>query len=162
MAQLRPTSSSLALTAGTAPYSAGQLIANSSSALSVTNPFFILPPGGAAISGLRLSTNDETSTAWGGQTIQVDLWSASPTWQNGDRGAWFPATGTAAHLGSFTCNMSAEYGDGAYAECAPNVGNFGLAKLPGATQIYWSLEAVTGSGATGAARIFTLTAELLN
>jgi hypothetical protein len=156
-----PTSS-LTLTAGTMPYAAGQLIANASTPLSITNPSFLLPPGGAAIAGLRLSTNDETLTAWGGQTIQVDLWSAPPTWANGDRGAWSPATGTAAHLASFTCNMSPEYGDGAYAECAPNVGSFGPSKLPGSTQIYWSLQAITGSGATGAARTFMLTAVLLN
>ena len=37
-------SSSLTLTAGTMPCAAGQLIANSSSGPSVTNPFFVLPP----------------------------------------------------------------------------------------------------------------------
>jgi len=153
-------SSSLTLTGGTAPYAAGQLIANSSTGFSVTNPFFVLPPGGAAIARLRLSTNDATSTAWGGQIIQVDLWSASPTWTNGDHGAWAPATGTGSHLASFICAMSPEYGDGAYAECAANVGSPG--KLPGATQIYWSLQAITGSGLTDSGRTFTLTAELLD
>jgi hypothetical protein len=152
-----PTSS-LTLTAGTTPYAAGQLIANSSTGFSVSNPFFVLPPGGAGIARLRLSTNDTTPSAWGGQIIQVDLWSASPTWTNGDHGTWAPATGTGAHLASFICNMSPEYGDGAYAECTPSVGPLG--RLPGGAQIYWSLQAITGSGATDAGRTFTLTAEL--
>ncbi len=158
-----PTST-LTLPATTTAYSAGQLIANNATAASVTVPSFAIANGGggAIISRLRLSTNDVTSTAWGGHTIQVDLWSAAPTWTNGDRGAWSPATGTANHLGAFTCVMSAEYGDGAYAECAPAVGNVAVPKLASGAAIFWSLESVDGSGVTGTSKVFTLAAELLN
>jgi len=58
--------------------------------------------------------------------------------------------------------MSAEYGDGSFAECAPNVGNFSLPKLASGTSIFWSLDAISGSGVTGASKVFTLTAEILN
>ena len=58
--------------------------------------------------------------------------------------------------------MSAEYGDGAYAECSPVVGNVAIPKLASGTSIYWSLNAKTGSGVTGASKVFTLTAEMLN
>jgi hypothetical protein len=159
-----PTST-LTLTSATTAYTAGQLIANNSTAGSVVVPSFAysnIIGSAAIIPRLRLSTNDTTSTAWGGQTIQVDLWSAAPTFSNGDRGTWSPATGAASHLGSFSCTMSAEYGDGAYAECAPAVGNFALPKLPGAALVYWTLDAISGSGATGASKVFTLTAEVLN
>jgi len=158
-----PTST-LTLTATTTAYTAGQLIANSATAGSVVNPSFVIAnsAGGAVISRLRLSTNDTTATAWGAQTIQVDLWTVTPTWTNGDRGTWSPATGTGSHLAAFTCLMSAEFGDGAYAECAPTVGTFASVKLPSGTSIFWSLQAVSGSGVTGASNAFTVAAEVLN
>lgn len=154
-----PTST-LTLPSTTTAYSAGNLIANSATAGSVVVPSFtIQSPGSALIPRLRLSTNDATSTAWGAVSIQVDLWSAAPTFTNGDRGAWSPATGTASHLGAYSCTMSAEYGDGAYAECAPAVGNVSAWKLANGTTVYWTLQAVGASGVTGASKVFTLTAE---
>lgn len=158
-----PTST-LTLPATTTAYTAGQLIASSATAGSVVNPSFAIANsgGGASIPRLRLSTNDTTSTAWGNQTIQVDLWTTTPTWTNGDRGTWSPATGTGGHLGAYTCVTSAEYGDGAYAECYPAVGNASLVKLASGTSVFWSLQAVTGSGVTGGSKVFTLAAELQN
>lgn len=161
-----PTST-LTLPATTTAYNATsgpQLIANSATAGSVVTPSFSIAnsAGAAFIPRLRLSTNDSTSTAWSAATIQVDLWSASPTWANGDRAVWQPATGTASHLGSYTCTMSAEYGDGAYAECYPTVGNGVQVRLGSGTSIFWSLQSVNGSGVTGASKVFTLTAELQN
>lgn len=154
-----PTSS-LTMTSGTAAYTAGQLIANSATAGSVTVPsFLLLSPGSALIQRLRLSTNDATSTAWGGVSIQVDLWSAAPTFTNGDRAAWSVATGTANHLGAYSCTMSAEYGDGAYAECSPTVGQVSVPKLPSGNAVFWTLQAVSASGVTGASKVFTLTVE---
>lgn len=158
-----PTST-LTLPSTTTAYTAGQLIATSATAGSVVNPSFAIAnsAGGALITRLRLSTNDTTSTAWGAQTIRVDLWTTTPTWTNGDRGTWSPATQTGAHLGAYTCTMSAEYGDGAFAECAPVVGNFSGVKLASGTSVFWSLDAISGSGVTGASKVFTLTAEILN
>lgn len=158
-----PTST-LTMTSATTAYTANQIIATSATAGSIVNPSFAIlnSAGGAAISRLRLSVNDATSTAWGAQTIQVDLWSTTPTWTNGDRAAWALATGAAGHLGSFSCTMSAVNGDGVYAECSPSVGNFAGVKLASGTSIFWSLKATTGSGVTGASKVFTLTAELIN
>jgi hypothetical protein len=158
-----PTST-LTLPSTTTAYAAGQLIANSATAGSVVVPSFSIANsgGGAAIPRLRLSTNDTTSTAWGAVNIQIDLWSAAPTFTNGDRGAFLPATGTGAHLGAYTCTMSAEYGDGAYAECAPLVGNFSLPALASGTSIFWTMQAVSASGVTGASKVFTLTPEISN
>lgn len=158
-----PTST-LTMTGATTAYTAGQLIASSATAGSVVVPSFAIATsaGGAIIPRLRLSTNDATGTAWGAASIQVDLWSAAPTWTNGDRAAWSPATGTASHLGSYACTMSAEYGDGTYAECSSAVGNAAMPKLASGTSVFWSLKAVTGSGVTGASKVWTLTAEELN
>ena len=158
-----PTST-LTLPSTTTAYSAGQLIASSATAGSIVVPSFAIANSGgsAQIPRLRLSTNDTTSTSWGGVQVQVDLWSASPTWTNGDRGTWLPATGSASHLGAFTCAFPATmWGDGLGTECFPQVGNFPWVKLSGAT-IYWSMQALTASGVTGASKVFTLTAELGN
>jgi hypothetical protein len=148
----------LTLPSTTTAYTAGELIANSATAASVVVPYFSVAPGEKIISGVRLSTNDATSTAWGAKTVQVDLWSAAPTFTNGDRGAWAVATGAASHLASFTCTMSAEAGDGAWAECAPAVGNMYVVR--GSGPIYWTLEAISGSGVTGASKGFTMTPEI--
>jgi hypothetical protein len=158
-----PTST-LTLPATTTAYTAGQLIANSATAGSVVVPSFAVAnsAGGVYIPRLRLTTNDSTSTAWGAQTITVDLWSAAPTFTNGDRGTWSPATGTANHVAQYSCVMSAEYGDGAFSECAVTPGNLATFKLASGTAVFWTLNAKTGSGVTGASKVFTLTAELSN
>ena len=57
--------------------------------------------------------------------------------------------------------MSSVYGDGIYGECIPTIGSSVIPKLSG-TSIYWILNAVTGSGVTGASKVFTLVAEVLN
>lgn len=159
-----PTST-LTMTSATTAYSAGQFIANSATAGSVVNPSFAIlnAAGGAAIPRVRLASNDTTSTAWVGVTIQVDLWSAAPTWTNGDRAAWLPATGSASHLASYSCTMPTPvWGDGLATECLISVNNFAAIKLASGTTVYWSLKAVGASGVTGASKVFTLTAELVN
>lgn len=165
-----PTST-LTLPSTTTAYAAGQLICTNAAAATcntalASQTFAIANSAGAAtIPRLRLTTNDNTSTAWGLATIQIDLWTAAPTFATtGDRGAFTTdfATGTAGHLGAYTCIMSAELGDGAYSECYPQVGNSTLVKLASGTSVFWTAQAVTGSGVTGASKVFTLTAELGN
>jgi hypothetical protein len=151
--------STLAMTPATAAYSAGQLIANSATAAAIVNPSFSLgSPGSAAIPRVRLTNND---AAWDRVTVQVDLWNVSPTWVNGDRAAWFPATGTGGHLASYSCAMTAG-GDGSFAECALISGALAIVKLPAGTNIFWSMQAVTASGVMGASKTWTLTPELIH
>lgn len=158
-----PTST-LTLPATTTAYSAGWLIANSATAGAVVTPSFTIAniAGAVQIYRVRLTTNDPTSTSWGTQTIRVDLWSAAPVWLFGDRGVWSVTTGSATHLAAFSCIMSAMQGDGAYAECAPTAGNSAIVRLASGSTIFWSLNAITGSGVTGANKAFTLTVELMN
>lgn len=165
-----PTST-LALPVTTTAYTAGWLICSSATVatcnttLAATSFAIANAAGGAIISRLRLSTNDATATAWGAQTIQVDLWTAAPTFATtGDRASYNTdfATGSANHIGAYSCVMSAELADGAYAECAPTVGSAPMPKLASGTSIFWTLIATTGSGVTGASKTFTLTAELAN
>lgn len=159
-----PTST-ITLPATTTAFTAGFLIANSATAGSVVNPSFAIAnsAGAVAIPRVRLSVNDTTSTAWAGQTVQVDLWSTTPTWTNGNLAAWLPATGSAGHVGSYTCTFPTPvWGDGIATECSVTVGNYAGVKLASGTSIFWSLKATTGSGVTGASKVFTLTPELVN
>jgi hypothetical protein len=107
-----------------------------------------------------VSINDWTSTAWGAVSIQIDLWSAAPTFSNGDRGTFAVATGSAGHLGAYSCTFSAETGDGVYAECAPNVGMVAATYVAGSA-ISWTAQAVGASGVTGASKTMILTAEVI-
>ena len=137
-----PAASTMNLTSITTAYTANQLVANNGTAGSITNPSFSMPSAGGAIPRLRLYS-DDTGTGWQGATVQVDLWSSSPTWTNGDHAAWKPATGTAAHLASFSCTFpSAVWGDGLATECSINQGNYASTV---ATTIYWSVEVITPS-----------------
>ena len=167
---INPTST-LTLPSTTTAYTAGTLICTSATVATcntaLQSQYLTIgnSAGGAKISRMRLTTNDATSTAWGAQTIQIDLWSAFPTFSTtGDRGAFNTdfATGSAGHLGAFICVMSAELADGAYSECYPTIGNYALLKLASGTSIFWTAQAITGSGVTGASKVLTLTAEMAN
>jgi hypothetical protein len=176
-ATLTNPTSSYQLASSTSAYTAGQLMANSGTAGSVTVPSFAIlnAAGGAYVTRLRLYINDGVSTGFGAMQIQVDLWTAAPTWTNGDHAAWAPATNLNAHVAAFTCTTSGVFGTtglnsggslgngGVFAECSPKVGTFAAPVLGSGTSIFWSLDAVTGSGVitTGGATV-VLTAELSN
>lgn len=164
-AALAAPQSTLTLPSTTTAYTAGQFMANSATGASVVVPSFNVTnqlSNESIISRLRLSTNDTTASSWNAQTVQLDLWLAAPTFTNGDRSAFSPLTGTGGHIGAFTCTFSAIYGDGAYAECAPAVGNFASIKVPSNTRVYWTAIATTGSGTTGVSKVLTLTPETVN
>lgn len=165
-----PTST-LTLPSTTTAYTAGTLICTSPTVATcnsgLTSAFFSIAnsAGAAFIPRLRLTSNDATSTAWSSAVIQVDLWSAAPTFATtGDRGSFATdfLTGTAGHIAAFTCTMGAELADGVYGECFPQTANGPILKLAAGTSIFYTLQAVNGSGVTGASKVFTLTAEVQN
>lgn len=145
--------------ANTTAYSAGNLIASSTTAGSVVVPSFTATPnaqGHGSIKRLRLTTNKTSGMA--GIQVNVDLWSAAPTFTNGDGGAYAVATGAAAYLGSAQVTL-AQAGDGAYGIATPNIGdaiNFALAS---GQAIYWSLSAV-GVFTPASGQTFTLQPEI--
>lgn len=158
-------SSTITLPAATTLYGANTLVANSATAGSVVNPFFTIPntAGGAAIPRIRLSTNDTVATGWPQALMQIDLWTTTPTWTNGDRAAWLPATGAGAHLASYTCQLGAAWGDGIAGECYPTVGSFASVKLASGTSIFWSLQTLSGTpGVVGVSKVWTAIAEFMN
>ena len=157
---LATPTSTLTLTSATTAYSSGQLIANNATAGSVVVPSVTLPLSNLFSPRVRLSINDSTSTAWGGVGVQIDLWSTAPTFTNGDRGTFAVATGSASHLATYSCTLSAVNGDGVYSECGPSVGSAPLMALS-STAVYWTAQTTSATGVTGASKVMTLTMETL-
>ena len=152
------TVSTLTLTGTTTAYASGQLVASNATAASVANPSFSMPSTGGAIPRLRLQSTDTTATAWASASVQIDLWSAPPTWANGDHAAWKPATGSGNHIASYSCSFSSTvWGDGLATECTPNQGNY-ASHVSGT--VYWSVQALSGSGVLGGGKALNLVAEL--
>jgi hypothetical protein len=153
-----PTST-LTRPADTTAYAANDLIASSTTAGSIVVPSFAIAnaAGGAIIPRMRLSTT--ATTGWG-TTLTVTLWSAAPTYTNGDNGAYAVATGAAGRLAAFSCTLT-QYGDGAAGSCVITSGNALVLKLASGTAVYWDLQA-TAAATPISGQTFTLTSETLN
>jgi hypothetical protein len=152
-----PTST-LTRPANTTAYAANQLIASSTTAASIVVPSFATLAGAGILPRLRLRTN--AGTGWGGVNLSINLWSAAPTYTNGDGGAYVPTTGSASWLANFMITSLQQFGDGAIGSGGPTSANEMAIKLAG-TAIYWDLQ-ILSAAPSGSGQTFTLTAELLN
>ena len=156
----------LTLPSTTTAYSGGELIANNATAGSITVPSFAIQNSGGSfnLSAGSLTIADNTATGpWNGTIIQIDLWSAAPTFTNGDRGIYSIATGAAGYFGSMTCTMtqSTTTNDGAYGRCfmlGPPI----TRHLASGTSVFWTAEAITATLATGVSKVVTFTPEVVN
>jgi hypothetical protein len=154
-----PTST-LTRPANTTAYVANAIIANNTSGASVVVPSFAIQnsAGGASIPRLRLSTN--VTTGWGGVSININLWTAAPTFTNGDNGSYAPATGAAAYLGQFSVSLN-QFSDGASGIAVSSSGNPVNVRLASGTAIYWDMQ-ITGTATPISGQTFTLIPEVLN
>lgn len=157
--------STLTRPADTSAYADLDLVATDTTAVSVAVPSFTLltytgaiggGTGNGSITRLRLVSNHTTGLS--AKPVAVRLWTAAPTYTNGDNGAYAVATGAAGYLGKFTGTFE-QFADGAVADLSLAVGAQLRVNLASGTAIYWDLQIVTGftpqSGKT-----FTLTAEV--
>jgi hypothetical protein len=140
-------------------YAVNDLIASSTTAGSVTVPSFTgtrVSAGAGWIERLRLYTNHTTGLDL--VQVRVRLWTAAPTFSNGDNGAFAVATGAAGYLGRAE-GILEQFGDGAVAILVPYTGqSFGI-KLSSGTSVYWTLETLTAfTPASG--KTFTLVPEI--
>jgi hypothetical protein len=101
------------------------------------------------------------TSGWGSTTnlVSINLWSAAPTYTNGDGGAYVPATGSAGWLATFAFPMT-QFGDGAVGAGGPTNANEAAIKLVGQS-IFWDLQ-ILSTATPISGQTFTLTAELLN
>jgi hypothetical protein len=146
----------------TIAYAANQFIGSNTTAGSVVVPSFaiVTTAGGAIFPRLRLRTN--ATSGWGGVSLSINLWSAAPTYTNGDGGAYAVATGSAGWIANVQMSLI-QFGDGA-AGAGPITGANEMAlKLASGTSVFWDIQMGTASSATPiSGQTFTITAELLN
>lgn len=132
-----------------------QLIASSTTAGSVVVPSFTIGATGGVFPKLLISTN--VTTGWGSVVIVVTLWTAAPTYSNGDGGTYAVATGYASKRTSFSCTLT-QYVTGAQGTCTPtdNVPEGFL----GST-VYWDMQ-IQSAATPISGQTFTVTPEVWN
>lgn len=157
---IRNLSASFTRPADTTAYASGDLVANSTTAGSVT-PLDFTPMGktsnGSSI--VRRVKLQKSGTSTANASFRVHLYSSSPTCTNGDNGAWL-TTGAAGYAGSFDVTVDRAFSDGAVGFGVPVVGSEVLARL-NTLSIYGLVEA-RGAYTPTSAEVFTLYVDMLD
>lgn len=142
--------------ADTTPYASGDLVANSTTAGSVT-PLQLtaarMPGGSFLVNRLRLRKSGSGTT---NATFRAHLFSAAPTVANGDNGA-LSMTGSASYIGRADLDLtqSSPFSDGAAGQADTNF----LVSLASG-QVIWALIEARGAYTPVSAETFTLAAEV--
>ena len=161
-------SSSFTRPANVTPYAQNQLIASSTSAGSIVVPSFTFDVPGdyeflEITGGILLFPQPTGMTTFAGI---IDLWSAAPTFTNGDGGAYAVATGAAGWIGrlaSETADARKAFADGTPLDVSPGATYTaqysGMPLIVGRNSaIYWSLRESDATGFTPtSAEVITLT-----
>jgi hypothetical protein len=149
-------SASFTRPADTTAYGSGDLVANSTTAGSVT-PMSIALPGrtNATVKRVRLVKSGTSAT---NAAFRVHFYGASPTVANGDNGAW-SSSQAATYFGSIDVTVLA-FSDGCAAAGAATAGAEVQIVLTSGSTVYCLLEA-RGAYTPASAEVFTLTVELI-
>ena len=148
--------SSLTTPAGTTPYGANQLIANSATAGSVTPLSFTVcrvNGGTFQIDRVRVHTPD---TGAAGQTVKVEFYQTSPTFTNGDHGAWL--TTESGYMGEALVVFNYTFSDQYKGIGVPLGGILKGSCAGGSSTIYAAIQAGTAITPQGA-KLWTVTIE---
>ena len=135
----------------TTAYTAGDLVANSTTAGSVTPLTFNIPYGkGVKLWGANLLKSTTTTT---NATFKLHLYKDSPTCSNGDNGAWL--TTCSGYQGSITIDASVNtFSDDGQAIGAVTSGPEYF--LTDSDQLLYGLLTATAGYAPGAQEVFTI------
>lgn len=123
----------------TTAYTSGDLLANSTTAGSVTFPAITIArvPGGTAM--LRRCRLRKTGTGTTNANFRVHLFTALPTTTGGDN-APLSLSGSANYLGAFEVSADRSFSDGAAGSGAPITGSEISVDLSSGTDIYMAVE----------------------
>lgn len=160
--QIWNVSASFTRPADTTAYTAGDLIANSTTAGSVVPMSFPISgnsqPGMTRITRVRIVKSNTTATL---SQFRLHLYAASPTAANGDNGAW--STNQAAnYLGSIDGPTTLKaFTDGCSDVGAATAGSEFLLQLPAGKTIFGLLAAIAAYTPANA-EVFTVTLEMLD
>lgn len=144
--------------ANTTAYASGDLVANSTTAGSVTAMSFTaarISAGGGTILKARLY---KTGTSTASASFRLHLFKATVTAANGDNGA-FSTSGVADYIGAFDITVSQAFTDGAWGAGTPVSGSDVSFKLASGTTIYGLIEARAAYTPTSG-ETFTATLEI--
>lgn len=156
-----PASGTLTRPADTTAYAAADLVASSTTTNSISVPAVTVARV-AAGSGLIRSALLKSNHTTGLDTINftVDLWTAAPTFTNGDNGAYAVATNGDKWLGSLSGSFR-QFADYAVAMLACDSGFPEIAfKLASGTDIYWTMR-TNAAFTPQSAKTFTLVPSVL-
>lgn len=154
---LRAVSQSFTRPADTTAYASGDLVANSTTAVSVTPlSFDLLPGSGGGTAHIKRARVTKTGTGVTNAAFRVHLFGASPSpVTNGDNGAW--VSKKAGYLGSIDATVDKAFSDGAGGASTGDAGIIApLAK--GSNRIYALVEA-RGAYTPASAEVVTVTLE---
>lgn len=145
--------------ADTTAYASGDLVANSTTAGSVTPMSFSVGRVAAGSFTIRKARLRKTTTTTSNAGFRLHLYTSSPTVTNGDNGAWL-SNQSAAYVGAvdFAAANALAFSDGAGINGAPLIGSDLNIKLASGQTIFGLLEA-RGAYAPGSAEQFTVTLE---
>jgi hypothetical protein len=153
-------SASFTRPADTTAYAVGDIVANSTTAGSVTFPALTVArvaAGSAMLRRLKLHKSTNVTT---GAVFRVHLWRAAPaTVTNGDNGV-FSTSGVADYLGAWDVTVDRAFTDGACGYGVPVRGADQTIKLASGTTIVYGVEAL-GAYTPGNAEVFTVTLDCL-
>jgi len=146
--------------ADTTAYASGDLVANSTTAGSVTAMSFTVARVAAGNGMIRRARIRKSGTSTSGATFRLHLYNAAPsTITNGDNGA-FSTSGVADYLGAIDVNVDRAFTDGAAGNGLPITGAEINFKLASGTTIVGLLEA-RGAYTPGNAEVFTVDLEVI-
>lgn len=156
--------SSFTRPANATPYAAGNLIANNTTAGSVVPLSWLLSH--TFINGyftVKRVSILKTTTGVSGFKFNLHLYSAAPTFTNGDGGAYLSNL-AANYFGFIQCDGTTtpgqKFSDGAVALGAAAAGSEFNVQLPAGRTIFGALEA-TGAYTPGSAEVITVTLDLI-
>lgn len=143
----------------TTAYASGDLVANSTTAGSVTPLSWTAARVAAGSFMVRRVRLRKSGTSTANASFRVHLYSASPTPANGDNGAW-STDGVANYLGSVDVTVDKAFTDGAQGIGTPGAGSEISVALASGQTIYGLVEARAGY-TPASAEVFTVVLECL-
>lgn len=145
--------------ANTTAYSSGQLVANSTTAGSVTYGTLAVSRYTDKSGMIRRVRLKKTGTSVTNAAFRVHFYKLAPTFTNGDGGAWLSTESD--YLGAVDVTMDQAFTDAAKGIGTPNTGTeINFVPTSGTTTIYWALEA-RAAYTPSSAEVFTVAVEVL-
>jgi hypothetical protein len=141
----------------TTAYASGDLVANSTTAGSVTPLTLTVARVAAGSFMLRRLKLHKSGTSTTNASFRVHLYTSAPTCANGDNGA-FSTSGVATYIGAFDVTIDRAFTDGAAGFGVPVVGGEHAVKLASGTTIKALIEA-RAAYTPAAQEVFTVTVD---